>query len=163
MQLGAIPPTEIVFLAGLRPDDKTETIKKNAPMPQGNFLHAQWRNKPCRNYQIHIHSEFNKIRFTRTPDGGRHGKIEFEAVVYTPEGETVNSIERTVHFDLKEDDYRQFVKYGFGVDVSIAIPVKGSYFLRVGVHDTVGDQVGAVEFPVDQVRLGVAGAGFDKN
>jgi hypothetical protein len=37
--------------------------------------------------------------------------------------------------------------------------VKGDYFLRLGLHDATGDQSGALEIPVDEVKLGVAGAG----
>ena len=34
--------------------------------------------------------------------------------------------------------------------------MKGNFFLRLGVHDMEGDQVGALEIPVDQIRLDVA-------
>jgi hypothetical protein len=30
----------------------------------------------------------------------------------------------------------------------------------MGVHDVAGDQMGALEIPVDQVQLGVAGRGL---
>jgi hypothetical protein len=36
--------------------------------------------------------------------------------------------------------------------------VKGSFFLRLGIHDKNGDQVGALEIPVDQIKLDVLGA-----
>jgi hypothetical protein len=42
----------------------------------------------------------------------------------------------------------------------IAVPVKGNYFLRVGVHDLESDRIGALEIPVDQVRAGVSGQGL---
>ena len=131
MELGAVPPTEIVFLAGLKPDDRIERIAKDAPQPQWNYLQPQWRDKPYRNYQIHVHGEASRIGFVREADGERHGEIEFVAVVYTPGGETVNSIEKTIHFNLKDDEYRRFIQFGFGLDLPIAIPVKGEYFLRV--------------------------------
>ena len=48
---------------------------------------------------------------------------------------------------------------GLHTKEEIAIPVKGNFFFRLGVHDKVGDQVGALEIPVDQIRLGVPAAG----
>jgi len=41
----------------------------------------------------------------------------------------------------------------------LAIPAKGNYFFRFGVHDTIGDKIGAMEVPVDDVKLGIAGPG----
>ena len=42
----------------------------------------------------------------------------------------------------------------------IAVPVKGNYFLRVGVHDVASDHIGALEIPVDEVHPGVFGQGL---
>jgi hypothetical protein len=43
----------------------------------------------------------------------------------------------------------------------ISVPVKGEYFLRIGVHDPATDKVGAVELPVAEVSklpaLAIAG------
>jgi len=41
----------------------------------------------------------------------------------------------------------------------IAIPAKGVYFLRLGVGDAADDLVGAMEIPVDRIKLGISGAG----
>ena len=38
-------------------------------------------------------------------------------------------------------------------DLVIQVPVKGSYFLRLGVHDTATDRVGALEIPIDRIPL----------
>ena len=35
----------------------------------------------------------------------------------------------------------------------IQVPVKGNYFLRLGVRDTATDRVGALEIPVDRIAL----------
>jgi hypothetical protein len=49
---------------------------------------------------------------------------------------------------------------GLPVKQQIAIPVKGNYFLRVGVHDVASDHIGAIEIPVDEVHTGVVGQGL---
>jgi VWFA-related protein len=158
MGLGAIPPTEIVFGARLQADSNTEKLNKNAAMPQDNFLKPEWQHKPFRNYTIFYDADLHRARFTRTPDGMRHGAVEFVAIVYTAEGEAVNSIIESAQLNVTADRYRELLVSGLPMKEEIAIPAKGNFFLRLGVHDKVGDQVGALEIPVDQIRLDVAAA-----
>ncbi len=156
MGLGAIPPTEIVFGARLQPDANTEKLNKNAAMPQDNYLKPEWQHKPFRNYTILYDADLHRARFTRTPDGMRHGSFEFVAIVYTADGEAVNSIIETAQLNVTADRYRELLVSGLQMKEEIAIPVKGNFFLRLGVHNKEGDQVGALEIPVDQIRLDVA-------
>jgi VWFA-related protein len=158
MGLGAIPPTEIVFGARLRADNNTEKLNKNALMPLDNFLKPEWQHKPFRSFAIFYDADMHKVRFTRTPDGMRHGSFEFVAIVYTADGEAVNSIIETASLDVTAERYRELLVSGLQMKEEIAIPAKGNFFLRLGVHDKVGDQVGALEIPVDQIRLDVAAA-----
>jgi len=153
MGLGAIPPTEIVFAARLEADDHVMKIDKSTVMPQDNFLKPEWQHKPFRDYTIFYDADLHSARFTRTPNGMRHGSFEFVAVVYTADGETVNSIIETASLDVSPDRYRELMVTGLLMKEVIAIPVKGSYFLRLGVHNKEGNQVGALEIPVDQVKL----------
>jgi VWFA-related protein len=155
MGLGAIPPTEIVFGARLQADSSTEKLNKNVAMPPDNFLKPEWQHKPFRNFAIFYDADMHKVRFTRTPDGRRHGAIEFVAIVYTADGEAVNSIIETASLDVTADRYRELLVSGLQMKDEIAIPVKGNFFLRLGVHDKEGGQVGALEIPVDQIRLDV--------
>ncbi|MGD0739776.1 MAG: VWA domain-containing protein [Terracidiphilus sp.] len=158
MGLGSIPPTEIVFAARLQADANTEKLNKSDTIPQDNFLKPEWQHKPFRNYAIFYDADVHKIRFTRTPDGMRHASIEFVAIVYTGDGEEVNSIIQTATLDMTADHYSELLVSGLHTKAEIAIPVKGNFFLRLGVHDKVGDQVGALEIPVDQIRLDVPAA-----
>jgi len=158
MGLGAIPPTEIVFDARLQADTSAEKLGKGAPLPPDNFLKPEWQHKPFRNYTVFFTADAHKIRLTRTSQGRRHGAVEFVAVVYTSNGEEVNSLINTARFDITTAQYRELLTSGLTQKMEIAIPVKGNYFLRLGVHDTTGDQVGALEIPVDQIKLGVAPA-----
>ncbi len=160
MALGAVPPTEIVFTANLQPSLKPEKVEKGTTLPENNYLKPEWQHKPFRNTTVLFHADARKIRLTRTADGLRHGSVAFVTVVYTPMGENVNSIEQTVNFDLTPAHYRQLLAEGLSFKEEIAVPEKGNYFLRLGVHDLTGDQVGALEIPMDQVKPGVAGAGL---
>ncbi len=51
------------------------------------------------------------------------------------------------------DDIKKAVaSHGIQYHQEISVPVKGSYYLRIGVHDLIGDRVGAVEIPVASVQ-----------
>jgi VWFA-related protein len=154
MALGAIPPTEIVFFARVDADTNQEKLGKGVPLPPENFLKPEWQHKPFRNYAISFSVDAHKIRLTRSQDGMRHGKVEFVAVVYAMDGEEVNSLINTASFDLSAAQYRKLIASGLPGKMEIAIPVKGNYFIRLGVHDVTGDQVGALEIPVDQIKVG---------
>lgn len=154
MNLGAVPPTEIVFTASLRAGDATAKLEKNAPLPEGNFLRPAWRGKPYRSYTIQFHTDARGISLTRRAAGRRQGRVEFVAIVYDQQAAVVNTAEKTVILNLDEAGYRKLLAEGMALAEQIAVPAKGNYFLRLGVRDVDGDHLGALEIPVDQVKLG---------
>lgn len=157
MALGGIPPTEIVFNAHVAAADTTAKIEKTAAPPSDNFLRPEWRNKPFRNYTLLFDADTRRMRLTRRPDGRWQGRVEFVAIVYDPTGAVVNTIEKTAILNLDGIAYRKALRDGLQALETIAVPVKGNYFLRLGVRDTVGDRIGAVEIPVDQIKPGKTG------
>jgi VWFA-related protein len=160
MALGAIPPTEVVFKASLAIDDKVQKVEKNAPLPDGNYLAADYKSKPFRTYTVHIQADTHSLRLSRTADGVHHGTIEFVTVVYDQNGAKINSLITTAVLNVSDAHYAKMLQSGLGAQQQIAVPVKGNYFLRVGVHDVASDHIGALEIPVDEVRVGVAGQGL---
>jgi VWFA-related protein len=160
MQLGAIPPTEIIFTAGLSIDDKVQKLDRKAPLPQDNYLEADYKGKPFRTYVVQIRADAREFHLTRTADGFHHGNVEFVTLVYDQTGTRVNSLLSTAVLNVSDAHYRQMLAGGFPVRQEIAVPVKGNYFLRVGVHDVASDHIGALEFPVDEVHPGVFGQGL---
>lgn len=152
MQLGAVPATEIVFAAHLEPGGKIVKLERNAPLPPDNFLRPDFRDKPFRTYTVSIRADARHVRFTRTADGKRHGSLAFVTVIYTPDGQTVNSLQTNADLTVGEKDYALMLKNGIGALQQIAIPVKGNYFLRVGVHDLGSDRIGVLEIAADQVH-----------
>ncbi len=159
MALGAVPPTEIVFKASFAVDDKVTRLDKNAP-PPNTYLSPPYQDKPFRTYTILVRTDAHRIKVTQTPDGMRHGTVEFVTIVYDPTGAAVNSLLSTASLDLTEDKYRQMLQSDLPVRTQIAVPAKGNFFLRLGVHDVEGDQIGALEIAVDQIKLGVVGQGL---
>jgi VWFA-related protein len=158
MRLGAIPPTEVILTARLSMGDKVEKLDKDGPAPKGNFLTADYKTKPFRTYMVQIHADAHALRLTRSADGVRHGKVQFVSLVFDQEGRQVNSIMSSASLDVTPASYRQLLAGGMVVQQEIAVPVKGNYFMRMGVHDVGSDRIGALEIPVDAVRAGVASA-----
>jgi hypothetical protein len=115
--------------------------------------------KPFRDFDILYATDARKLGLNQTPDGVRHGQVSYVAVLYSDQGDVVNSIITTLSLDLTPPTYRHLAQTGLPITQRIAVPVKGNYFLRLGIRDESGDRVGALEIPIDAVKLGVAGAG----
>lgn len=155
MALGAVPPTEIVFTASLAVDNNVMKLAKSDPLPRDNYLKPEYKDKTFHNFNLDIQTNPYSLNVTQSPDGKRHGSLQFVTALYTADGEMINSIESKISFDLTDAGYRKLLKNGLPVKQQIAVPVKGNYFLRVGVHDLNSDRMGAVEIPVDQVHPNV--------
>lgn len=155
MQLGAVPPTEIIFMAQVAIGDSVIKLHKNDPLPKDNFLQPEYKGKPFRNFTLRIHTDARSLKIVKTPDGKRQGALQFVTALYTPDGAMINSIQTEVNYALGEAAYQKLLREGLFVTQQLAVPVKGNYFLRIGVHDLGNDRVGAVEIPVDQIRAGV--------
>jgi hypothetical protein len=156
MELGAIPPTEIIFTANVEKDDKVLKLNKKTPLPKDNYLLPEYKDKPFHNCTVKIATDAHSLHVTKTADGIRHGAVQFVTAVYTPDGRMINSLETTASFDMRDATYRKMLDNGLPVMQEIAVPAKGNYFLRIGVHDLGDDRVGALEIAVDEVRPDVA-------
>lgn len=152
MQLGAIPPTEIVFVAHATVASDTEQMKKDDPWPKDNYLAEAYKYKPFRTYTVDFNVDGTTLHLTKGADGLWHGSVAFVTVVYDQTAQNVNSKLTTTNMDIDDDQYRDLMKHGLSAQHQIAIPVKGSYFLRLGVHSLVNDRIGALEFAADQVK-----------
>jgi VWFA-related protein len=162
MQLGAIPPTEVILTASLSMGNKVEKLEKDAPQPAGNFLVAEYKTKPFRTYTVQIHADVHGMRLNKTADGVHHGKAEFVTVVFDQEGRQVNSLASSAEMNFKDATYRKVLVSGIPVQQQIAVPLKGNFFLRIGVHDLGSDHIGAMEIPVDAVHAGATSAKLGK-
>lgn len=157
MQLGAIPPTEIIFAAHTTAGTIVEQIRKDDTWPQDNYLATDYRYKPFRTYTVDFSVDGKTLNLAKGPDGLWHGSVAFVTVVYDQTGQNVNSKLTTTNMDLDDDQYRDLVEHGLTARHPIAVPAKGSYFLRLGVHDVVNDRIGSLEVAVDRIRLEAAG------
>jgi VWFA-related protein len=155
MMMGAPAPKDIIFLANVTPAVEVSKVKGDETLPKGNYLDKKYGRSGYRDYEIHYSVDTQTMQLTPTPDLNYHGRMELVVVVYDDMGQVVNSKATQVPLDVDEASYHHMMRSGLGVDQSIAIPVKGNYFLRMGVYDVSGNKIGTLEVPVDQIKLGL--------
>jgi VWFA-related protein len=156
MGMGAPAPKDLLFLANVTPAAEVSKEKGEEPLANDNFLAPKYRKSAYRDYKIHYSMNAREIELTPTPDSNYDAKLEFVAVIYDDVGQVVNSKRRLAPIELDNATYQRIIGSGrIGIDLSIAIPVKGNYFLRLGVHDVAANKVGALEIPVAEIQLGL--------
>jgi VWFA-related protein len=158
MKMGAGPVRDIVFVARVTAPQETTKLKGDEPLAKGDYLDKSFRKDALREYKVHYSVSAQEMRLMPTPDMNYHGRVEFVEVVYDDKGEVVNSKSTMAQLDLDGASYGQMMQAGFGSDQTIVIPAKGSFFLRLGVHDLSGDKAGSLEIAVDQIKLGAVGS-----
>lgn len=157
MQLGAVPSTEIILTAHVSEGANVEQVKRQTPWPQSNHLTEDYKYEPFRTYAVEFSVDPKTVQLTKGSNGTWHGSIVFVTVVYDSTLHNVNSALTTKTLDLDDAQYKDFLEHGLTERHEIAVPVKGSYFLRLGVHDVVNDRIGSLEVAVDRIRPDAVG------
>ena len=152
MHLGALDPGTIVFDVHLRPDPAVKKLEKNAPLPPDNFMEPKYRDKPFHELEVDYKVPGKQFQITPTAAGLMSGQIEFAITVLDDQGLLVNSITSTVDMNLKPQTYAYMLQNGIQFPAKIAIPEKGNFFIRIGVHDTVSNKAGAIEVPFKELK-----------
>jgi VWFA-related protein len=144
MQFGGPSPTQILFMAKIVPAAGRENALP--PTNQPNVKKKEMR-PPYRHYTVWYGIDLKNVAFTATPDGVHHGSLEFEILLYNPNGELINAIREMAKVRLStRDESREWSRLEF--HQNIVAPAKGEYLLRIGVHDLSSGRVGAVEVPL---------------
>jgi hypothetical protein len=129
MSFGAVQPLDIRFQAQVIAASVT---KRGGQLPKNNRLAAPWQHSTYREYQI-LYSIDPKSLEPGSLVAGSQG----DAVEVGPNGQPTGA-------EAQE---------GPGLEQTIAIPVHGGFYLRVGVHDLASDRVGALEIPVKSIKF----------
>ena len=154
MAMGAVAPMQVVFEAKVVPTMKVVKDGGKQAAEAGNYLSEALRKKGYRDYTIHFGLRAEDLQLMPAPDLSYYqGHMELVAVLYDDQGQRVNSKMADVPLLLDKGTYEQMERSGVGAALTIQVPVKGSYFLRMGVRDVETDRVGALEIPVDRVVL----------
>ena len=78
--------------------------------------------------------------------------LQFVIYLYDQDGNLINVAEDKAHANLDTAGLASFRTHGIPWHQEISVPVKGTYYLRIGLHDVIGDRVGAVEVPIASVK-----------
>jgi VWFA-related protein len=150
MVRGAPEPTEIRFEAGVRP-----AIADPKPaLAAGNRGNPKVRG-PYHLYSIHYIAHQRDIECPSSPGGGNVCTVQFVACVYDTDGLLINTQVNEIKTTIKGAYYAALrqpgLHPGFQYQQEISVPVKGEYYLRLGIHDLTTNRVGTLELPVSLV------------
>lgn len=147
MLLGAPDATQVLFDVGLVPAAKPSNQLGPATHPD-----AKRMKPPYMDYTVRARIDLGSVQMTSDAQGIHHGAVALAVVVYDSEGAQVNSAMTQFTVDVPSDRYAEALAKGVGVHVNIDVPVKGEYFLRIGVQDLTGNRIGALEVPVSALQ-----------
>jgi hypothetical protein len=147
MRRGAPDPTEITLKIRVLPND----AKPDVTVAKDNTLSAGVKG-PYKTYVLDLAADPYAVQLTQGPDGVYHGYVQVLTYVYDKDGKLMNTVENLACANFAPPAYAQVMKSGLPFHQEISVPVKGEYFLRVGLHDLSNNRVGAVEVPVTSVK-----------
>ena len=119
-------------------------------LAEGNIASSKSK-PPYRLLTVAYAANPGDITMPERPDGTRQVALVFVALIYDREGQLLTQQSNPVNVFAKPAAIQQFLKEGVRYQQQIAVPAKGEYYLRIGIHDVIGDKVGAIEVPVASV------------
>jgi hypothetical protein len=145
MLYGAPAATQLIFkIAVDRSPNEEETLVPENKSPtkiKGPFHRVNVQYAVSR----------NSIEFENAADGTHQGVVSFDALLYSQDGVLVNSATSLIKANLSTDAFNKLLDIGVQFKQPISVPDKGTYYLRVGIHDLISNHVGAVEIPVASI------------
>jgi VWFA-related protein len=143
---GAPDPTELIFVANVRPS----TGATEASTAPGNQA-GKKLSGPFRRYKVTFLANPRVVNCAAGADGLHHCALAFLTFVYDGDGVLVNMQINDLTFNIPPEKYADAMSHNFVYRQEISVPVKGEYYLRIGMHDGNTDNVGALEVPVAAV------------
>ena len=148
---GAPSPSEIMVKARVLPPPPPA----EDTLAPGNSPNAKLKEPikgPYRRYLIDIAADPNDVALVRATDGKFTGDLQVMTFVYDQNGILIDTTAKSIHTNLTPDGYRQLYQRGLQLHQEVSVPLKGDYYLRIGLHDLNSNRVGAVEVPVAAVK-----------
>jgi VWFA-related protein len=149
MIFGSPVPTQITLKVLVLPaaGQPEETVAS------GNFaIPYAHLDGPYRRYDVTIAVDPSAVVFTPGEDGSRQANLMFRTYLYSRDGKLLNTSSRVGDEKLTPALYERTLHSGVFFHQQISVPLKGEFYLRVGVHDVTADRDGAVEIPVASVK-----------
>jgi VWFA-related protein len=149
MMHGAPDSTQITLKVRILPASKAEETQ----LAKGNALNASSDIKgPYRRYAIDIAADPYSIHMDQASDGNRRAELQFLTYVYDQNGSLLNTENDAVRANFTPDLYAQILHSGLPYHQEISVPLKGDFYLRIGLHDLVTNRIGSLEVPTDAVK-----------
>ena len=150
MARGTPAPSQIIFKARILP----VSTAPEATVAPGNLLNPDPRTPkgPYRRYGIDIAANLRDFFLTTTPDHLYHGKIEIRTYLFDRDGTLILELTDAASISLPIDKVRALLETGLQIHSQVSVPVKGEYYLRIGIHDLASDHIGAIEVPIAAVK-----------
>jgi hypothetical protein len=145
MQRGVPSPTQIIFKALFVADPKP-----SSKPAEGNVL-APKSKPPYRLITVAYAANPGDVSMPARDDGLRHVDLDFVTLVYDRDGQLFNQQTNRVDVFARPEAVQDFAREGVRYQQRIAVPVKGEYYLRSGIHDLIGDKIGTIEVPVASI------------
>jgi VWFA-related protein len=145
MQYGAPPPSQILFKALVVAD-----ARSSDKLAEGNIV-ASKSKPPYRLVTIAYAANPGDITMPAREDGTRHVDLEFVALVYDRDGKLFIQQSNRINVFARPEAVRDFLREGVRYQQQIAVPAKGEYYVRSGIHDLIGDKIGAIEIPASSI------------
>ncbi len=144
---GAPQLSELLFDVRVIPADGTTDKILPDTMPDPKLMQP-----PYRSYELETLLDIHNMQLAHSGTGSYQGSLDLAVRVYNGTGDVVNSMTREVHINLDPTRYADRLAHGLTGSGLIDVPVKGTYFIRIGMRDPVSNHVGAVEFPVESLQ-----------
>ncbi|MGA9023833.1 MAG: VWA domain-containing protein [Terracidiphilus sp.] len=151
---GAPNPTELIFVASVR----SSAAETDTTLAEGNQP-GKKISGPFQRYTVSFFANPKQVHCTDGSDGAHHCVMEFLTFAYDADGALVNSQINGIGINIPAEKYADAMTHNFGYRQQISVPVKGEYYLRIGMLDRTSGNMGAIEVPVATVaKLPPAGA-----
>jgi VWFA-related protein len=149
MTRGGPDPTQILIKVRVIP---ATAAPEDQLAPKNVLNPAHKTTGPYRRYAIDYAADAHDVLFATSSDGTYRGGLQFATYVYDGDGNLINLTEDKVKANITPTAYADLLHHGILWRQDISVPVKGDFYLRIGLHDLIGDRVGAIEVPVAKVK-----------
>ena len=145
MEWGSPGPTQILFDASVRPF--AGISPRLAP---GNRKTAKMKG-PYRSYSVRFDLDPRELDCAPAPGTVHQCLLDSVVFVYNADGTRVNLQADRLRLSIPPARWKAWSRSDLHFRRTISVPVKGDYFLRIGVLDDRSGRIGALEVPVTSV------------
>lgn len=150
---GSPTPDLMHFTIVVTPAAETEQLKGREQLPADNFLTTPFRDGPYRKFRIHYRVDPRDLHLEQNAEGRYVDDLRTIAVVYRDDGVTANSVTTVTHLDVSAADAETILASGFILDQTVAVPTTENFFLRTAVAEQSSGHTGAIEVPIEWIKL----------